>query len=113
VFQAQYLPASTAVYSPWMERKGDRVIFTVEVQYSIGSNQLTVECFTKNKTETDDGAAATGSSVVISASNTRTTTEYSALGELVRFKMSTNGTGTGTLFRILPPVFFDLVRPAS
>lgn len=110
MFQAQYLPASTAVYSPWMERKGDRVNFTVEVQYSIGSNQLTVECFTKNKTETDDGAAATGSAVVISASNTRTTTEYSALEELVRFKMATNGTGTGTLFRILPPVFFDVVK---
>jgi len=111
MFQAQLLNGATngAVYSPWFERQGDYLRATVEVVAMAGSTGVTVTVLTKNKEDTGDGTAVSGS--IAQSSAGRGTTEFTTLKELVRFKFDPGTTSTSwVLFRMLPAVWFDAVK---
>ena len=109
MFQGQLLirgSSDTKVYSPWMPRGGDYLRATAE--YIAGNGDLTVSVYTKNKEETGDGTAVTGSISLTSAG--RTTAEFTGLEELVRYEFTAGGsTSQWFLFRMLGPVWFDAV----
>jgi hypothetical protein len=109
MFQGQILlrdQTDTEVYSPWMPRGGDYMIATVE--FIAGNGSITVSVMTKNKEDTGDGTAVTGS-LSLSAAG-RDTDEFSSLKELVRYKFVAGGSANEwVLFRMLSPVWFDAV----
>ena len=112
MFDAQILPAGTAVYSPWFARGGDYARFTVDViEYSLGGNDLSVQFFTKNSEDTGDGVLASGSPTISRSATGRETAECDNLEELVRYKFTAGGTTGQVLFRMLTPVWFDAVAP--
>jgi hypothetical protein len=107
MFEAQYLFAGNAVYSPWMARQGDSIRVTLDVVKFNSPSNLTVTLFEKNTETTGDGLAHGGAAITATAVG-RTTAEYSAVLELVRYKFSVTGSaGTSALFRMLSPVWWD------
>ncbi len=110
MFQAQLLLSGQTVYSPWFARGGDYVRVTLDlIAASSGVDKLKVEVFTKNREEATDGAVATGTAID-TATVGRSSTEYSVLKELVRYKFTPGGTGQNFLFRMLAPVWLDAVK---
>ena len=123
MFDAQYLLApsggTTAVYSPWFPRGADNGRFTAELIRLVGSGtaKLVVRLFHKNA-DADasyDGTEVDATKTIqITAEGTRTTTEWTGLRELVRYKIEVTETASGgdvwILFRMLDPVWFDTVK---
>ena len=78
---------------------------------------LLVEVWTKATTEAGDGtgpATNTASSTTFGSTSTpgRYTATYLGLNQLVRFKFKPGTTdGKWVMFRILPPSWFDSVKP--
>jgi hypothetical protein len=115
VFEAQYILTSSedpgiTIYSPWFPRRGDRIIYTIDIVDAIGA-QITVKLFTKNSEDAGDGTDTTNA---IGPTNTigRSDSEFtSGLLELVRYQFVVTADSAGTLgwvaFRMLPPVWFD------
>ena len=116
MFQAQYLPAGSAVYSPWFARGGDYLRATVEVVSLNGSAGITVTVLTKKRDEYGDGAAVTGSIAKTSVGRSTTTefggtTSATGLNDLVRYKFDPGSTsGEWVVFRMLAPSWFDAVK---
>lgn len=114
MFQAQMLiagAATTKVYSPWFEKKGDSARVSAEL-VAVNGATLTVKVYSKAKSTTGDGGTALTPVTSNIALNTagRDTKEYTGLNELVRYGFECSGTaGSWALFRALPPVFFDAV----
>lgn len=116
MFQAQLLMSGTSVYSPWFKRGGDGLRATLEVIAQAGGATLTVQVFTKKEEDTGDGVDANSSvSLTLNAAGRESdewiSTSSTGMNDLVRYKF-TLGTATAgwTLFRMLPPVWFDAVK---
>lgn len=117
MFQAQYLMTKESeggrpVFSPWQQRGGDKIIYTIDIVEAVGATIL-VELFHKNSEDTGDGTS-TGSSIGPTAVLDRTFKEFTGgLKELFRYKMtvfaSTGGELGWVLSRMLPAVQFDSV----
>ena len=109
MFEAQYLASGDSVYGPWMERRGDNVIATLDLIANDSDLVITVEVYHKDREETGDGAAATGTAISASTIE-RHDTEYTGLKELVRLKIATAASDADPfppLMRALEPVWFD------
>ncbi len=119
MFDAQYLPQGTTVYSPWFPRQGDSVTCTLDIVAISGSTNLTVELYTKNSEDegpgenADDTISITGNSA--GQATPKTWVGVSGTGakgpkELVRYKFSSASGSGWYLFRMLDPVWFDDVK---
>jgi hypothetical protein len=120
MFDAQQLTAkgantSPAVYSPWMSRGGDNVIFSLDlVDKSNDTLQVQVKAFTKNtedlpgaETELSTSIATTGTDLKVFSAQ-----QDGEAKEQVRFEFKLIGTFTATdwaLFRMIQPIWFDTV----
>jgi hypothetical protein len=124
MFQAQILTANgtangSDVFGPWMPRGGDNIVCTVEIISMSGSSPtgLLVEVWTKAKSDTGDGtgpATNTGSTTSFGSTSSpgRYSATYLGMNELVRYKFKPGTTdGKWAMFRMLPPSWFDSVRP--
>lgn len=112
---------ATTVLSPWFPRGGDYGLFTLEVakMSSTSANlSLSVQMLHKDSSDTGDGTAV-GSPWTITGSAAdsapRSTSNITAgFKELVRYKITLQlSTGSGvnwTIFRMLPPVWYDAVK---
>ena len=115
MFEGQILvcdgDGSYSVFSPWFPRGGDNLLATLEV-IERDTATLTVRVFTKNSEDSGDGDDADSSVTISGGAPGRTTEEWEGnLEELVRYKFTVAGTtGKWTLFRMLPPVWFDDVE---
>ncbi len=112
MFEAQRIFSSEKLFSPWMSRGGDNVIFTADVIYqSDNKPDLSVQLYEKNTEDPGDGTAITGS---ISGDATgRFFKELKGVKELVRYRFtltSTTAEVDHVLFRMLSPVWFDDVE---
>ncbi len=107
MFQAQYLPVNTVVYTPWFARGGDLMRASAELVARSASETVTITPFTKADTDAGDGAAATGTLTLSSVG--RQTAEFSNLKNLVRYKIDPGATGSWVMVRILPPSWFEKV----
>ncbi|MCB9915617.1 MAG: hypothetical protein H6828_10785 [Planctomycetes bacterium] len=89
-----------------MPRGGDYMLATVEL--IAGNGSITVNVHTKNREDTGNGTAVSGS---LSPSGVgRDTDEFTSLKELVRYEFVAGGTTSQwVLFRMLEPVWFDAV----
>lgn len=120
MFEAQYLFNNESVYSPWFPRRGDNVLVTLDL-IAISGGKLDVQLFTKNTEEAGDGTDSDGggATIIDTSAIGRTTLEWQSsaltpgLLELCRYKFSWNSGAAGSraLFRMLPPVWFDTVKP--
>jgi len=115
MFNAQLLFGSSTtslkVYSPWFPRQGDYLRATAEVVALSATSGVTlvVKVFTKNKEDTGDGTAVTGS-ISLSAAE-RGDQEFTSLKELVRYEFDAQCSASNwLLFRMLAPVWFDAVK---
>jgi hypothetical protein len=120
MFEAQYLWSTDeadghSVFSPWFPRQGDCIRYTLDFIHKLnGSPQIRVQLFHKNTEDTGDGSN-TGSAIAFTSSDAqRHQQEFtSGLKELVRYKFTVKADSAdvaqGILFRMLPPVWFDIV----
>ncbi|MEZ4495175.1 MAG: hypothetical protein R3C29_17905 [Dehalococcoidia bacterium] len=119
MFQAQQLTAKAAtstpsVYSPWVNRMGDNMLYSVDLVDKSGSAlQLKVTVLTKN-TEDLPSAQTTLTNITTTGSGSEVVTEEQAGGikEQVRYKFELAGTiaaGDWVLFRMLQPIWYDSV----
>jgi hypothetical protein len=77
------------VYSPWMPRMGNAVVASVEVIDFVGTDpKLTSVLETKNSEETDSSAGAATGSAITQVSAGVSSSRFSSLKELVRFKFT-------------------------
>lgn len=119
MINAQLLTAGCTIYSPWFPRGGDSMIATIDV-VAINAAQIVVKVFTKSIDDTGDGHNA-NTSVSISRTGTgRAPAEWlstpsTGLQELVRYEFTVTedfvpgGDVAWVLFRMLTPVWFDVV----
>lgn len=103
------------VWSTWIPRRGDNVIFTMEIPANYGS-YVVVDLYQKNYDETGDGSSASASMTFDQATGRQSVTKLGAQ-ELVRFKLTIQrGNDLGDsevgwfLFRFLQPVWFESVK---
>ena len=115
MFNAQILQAealtTTAVYGPWMSREGDRLIATLDLIAITGAGNAQIQVYTKSHEDAGDGSLATGAAIAPILAG-RSSSEFSGLKDLVRYKMQyTGGEGSAgfILFRLLPGIWFDAV----
>ena len=119
MFEAQYLINPDSSYSPWFPRGGDNLRATLDLIAVSGSGKLRVDVFTKNTEDPGDGSNADSTLKIDTSTTGRTTIEWPAssaspgLLELCRYKFSFSAGSAGdrALFRMLPPVWFDSVKP--
>jgi hypothetical protein len=110
VFEAQYLFEGDEVFSPWMERDGNALLFTADLVDTLKA-RLNVKTYHKNKEESGPGTAV-GGEIQIAAAG-RSTRKSTGLKELVRYHMKCTSTEVTpvryeyVLFRMLGPVWFD------
>ena len=99
----------STVLTPWMARQADNAVFTFEVVDNPDGKNLTVQAYDKNLEEygsgNTNGSTTAAASGFIQVSRT-------GLKELVRFGLTVAGpadtpTGTGILYRMLPPTWYD------
>lgn len=128
MFDAQLLrtPLTVVVFSPWFPRGGDNARFPLDlVEFDAtgaASMELSVRAFTKNTEDSGDGADADTSTKITAIATGRTTVEWASTSivgfkELVRYQftlanVSDEGGEVWSLFRMLPPVWFDDVKGA-
>lgn len=111
----------TTVYSPWFPRGGDFVVVTAELVAKSGSTpSLKIELYHKDSSDTGDGdnvdSAGTPKNITLTTVG-RTSTDWAASGtisgfkELVRYKFTMSGSGGNdwSLYRLLPPQWYDTV----
>jgi hypothetical protein len=114
MFQAQLLivgatNATTKVFSPWMERRGDNLRVSAEL-VAVNGATITVKVYSKSKETPGDGTLVSGTNIALNSTG-RDTKEYTGLNELVRYGFECSGsTGDWALFRALSPVWFDSVK---
>lgn len=109
MFEAQYLFASDAVYSPWMARQGTTCRLTLDLIKLTGSGFI-VQLYQKDQDDTGEGTAFP-SVEIDTGSLGLTTTEFSPVKEMIRYRFSTTGTGSQVaMFRMLSIAWFDSVR---
>lgn len=117
MFQGQILNSGSSVYSPWMDRGGDFLRATVEVIDLGASGKLRVQVYTKNKSDTTNGAEVNSGTKIELTSAGRAVEEWGpgtgiGLKELVRYKFTnyeTTNTAAWVLFRTLSPLWFNAV----
>ena len=107
------LIGGASVYTLWLPRQGDNVIFAIEV-IQRDSCDLTVEVWEKDEATTGDGAAITGTSTTISANEIKTIT-VTGVKELVRLKLTATDNGGATsapfvIHRVLSPIWYDTAK---
>lgn len=109
------LEAGDQVFSPWMDRRADRVRATLDV-IAIGP-QITVDLFTKNTRGAGNGNIVDSGTSIVASTTGRTTQSWGpttgiGLRELVRYRFTigpTAGQRTNVVFRMLPPVWYSSV----
>ncbi|MBK9386021.1 MAG: hypothetical protein IPN34_14515 [Planctomycetes bacterium] len=112
MFEAQLLLGSpgftgiTVVFGPWLSRKADNMLATLDVAALSDGADLVIKLWHKNRDDVGNGS-------VHSAFSPRTSTgriskEFLGLKELVRYEFQV-GTGPSewVLFRMLDIVWFD------
>ena len=112
-FQAVLLRRGAVIYSPWMERRCDRLRATAELVMTSGDS-LTVDLFTKKPEMRGNGTLVDSGTKIVLTTAGRQTKEWNpytgtGMAGLVRYRF-TVGTSTalGTvIFRMLPPIWFD------
>lgn len=112
-FQAVLLRRGTVIFSPWIERRCDRLRATAEVVLTSGDS-LTVDLFTKKPDMRGDGTLVDAATKITLSAAGRQTVEWNpqtgtGMAGLVRYRF-TVGTSTATgivVFRMLPPIWFD------
>ena len=107
------LIGGAAVYTMWMPRQGDNVIFAIEV-INRDACDLTIEVFDKDEATSGDGAVITGTSTTISANEVKTIT-VTGVKELVRLKLSATDNGGAAsvafvIYRVLSPIWYDTAK---
>ncbi len=116
-FDAVALPAGKTVLSQWTERRGDCLRATLDLLKTTAGS-LTVALFTKASSQAGDGGEVDVTTRIVRSTTGRTTVEWgprtgSGLKDLVRYQFQVaTGTFGITVFRMLPPVWFDTVRLA-
>jgi hypothetical protein len=116
MYQGQVLirgSATTKVYSPWFERKGDKVIISGELIALDGSSpHFIMRLYTKSKETATDGTVISPTGTLIDLTTVgRASCEYATINELVRYGFEITGAaGDSITFRALPPVWFDAVQ---
>lgn len=115
MFQAQYLPGGTTIYSPWFPRGGDYMVATVEVAAADAAGTvLTVQVLSKDKSDFGDGLALTTPTFTQTGAGRTSvtfggTTAAAGMKDLVRFSFSCPS-AKWVLFRMLPPSWFDAIK---
>lgn len=121
MFNAQQLTAKGAgstpvVYSPWMPRGGDNIIFSLDlVDKSSDPLQMTVRALTKNTEQlpADEVPLTTQIVTTGTSSDVFTVQQDGEVKEQIRFEFKLSGTivaGDWALFRMLQPIWFDSVN---
>ncbi|MBK8977630.1 MAG: hypothetical protein IPM29_17105 [Planctomycetes bacterium] len=104
--------ASVSLYSPWMNREGDRVLATLDLVELHPDGRLQVSVYHKSAEDSGDGDPASGTAITRTSAG-RTTSEFGPLKEFVRYKFTCESDGEGTqawtLFRMLRLAWFDAV----
>ena len=119
MFEAQYLPLDSSVFSPWFPRGGENAIIGLDLIESLASTTITVEVFTKNSEATGSGTIISAFTIGATSTPGITTqkcesTKTSGFEEFVRYKFTTAATeGGGVLFRMIPISWFDDVSIPS
>ena len=103
------------VWGVWIPRKGDNLIFTMEVAKNY-LTKVTAELFEKDYDEVGDGAFA-GQSLEFDADEGRRSFTRLGAKEIVRIKLTVKRTDSlperdvgWCLFRFLQPVWFEAVK---
>lgn len=103
------------VWSVWIPRRGDNVIFTMEVPANFGT-YVVAALYQKNYDEVGDGASASASMTFDQTTGRLSVTKLGAK-EIVRFKLTIQRGGDlgpsevgWFLFRFLEPVWFESVK---
>jgi len=113
MFQAQYLLQGTTVYSPWMPRKGNTILFTCDL-VARHEGRLEVRIF--HKKEEDDGNGIQVGGTISTTAIGQTVRQAVGLFDLVRYEFKSVSTAGSpdtldrVLFRMLSPVWFDAVN---
>lgn len=103
---------NVSVFTDWLNRGGDRAVFTAELISAIDAT-ITVEVFHKNAEDTGFGTSA---GTVVSATGTLGLhrAEIGSLKEMVRYKITVTGTSSDSLgailYRIHSATWFDTAR---
>ncbi|MEE9394027.1 MAG: hypothetical protein V3W41_16120 [Planctomycetota bacterium] len=109
MFEAQLLNKGSVVFSPWMNRRGDNLIVTLDLVDKSSKGQLTVKVFHKNTDDPGDGVNADATTTITGDLVGRLSDEWNGLEEMVRyrFEVTKQGSSDWVLFRMLSPVWFD------
>ena len=94
------------------------MLATLDLISLTGNGRLKVQVFTKNTEDPGDGTDADAGVSIDTSTPGRTTEKWEVgispgLSELCRYKFSIVGGAAGdrAFFRMLPPVWFDSVKP--
>ena len=99
---------STTLFTPWLPRQADNAVFSYEVIDSMGGTSLTVQVYHKNREDPGEGTPIDGvGSPDWTASGSIYTGTFNGLKEIVRFAVTTNASGLGVCYRILPPTWYN------
>lgn len=118
-FTAVQLRADTAVFSPWIERKGDNLRAMLDV-VSVDRTILTIRLFTKRDYGVGSGTEVDMTRTITISSVGRLLQEWGpttgvGLRTWVRYKFTTTNnppnptTSPNIVFRMLSPIWFDTV----
>jgi len=115
MYDAQPITPATTVYGPWIERKADNIIFTVDVIeiQDVANAQITFRLFTKNLEATTDGDEVDSTVKIERTTEGREDAQWgpdtgTGLKELVRYECKAE-VGFSN-FRVLEPVWFNTIR---
>ncbi|MEE9394026.1 MAG: hypothetical protein V3W41_16115 [Planctomycetota bacterium] len=114
MFEAQLLNYNSKVFSPWMARGGDNLVFSAEVIDKNLTSAFTIQLFEKNTETTGSGdPVAGGPTLDFTTAVSKTSSPAEGLKELVRYEFSFTATGASgdwVLFRMLAPVWYNAVK---
>lgn len=106
------LPYGVTVLTPWMRRQADNAVFTFEIIDNPDSAVVTITVTEKNS---ESYGAGTGDGVTHTFSSGFLEIDRADLMELVRFSIDvekvTPTNGTGVVYRMLAPTWYDLATP--
>jgi len=96
------------LFTGWVPRRADNAVMAYEIIDVIGGTSLTVQVYHKNKEDAGAGSPANGIATPDwTATGNIYTGAFESLKEMVRFAVTTNSTGLGVCYRMLPATWYD------